>query len=240
MNTTLADTIEGRIAELNARPGRAGRVSARSVSMAATGRPDVVRKILDGSTVSPRADTLVALERALELPPGTLVALVGGGAATPAQAAGPAGEVSAAPVEPPDTLRLPRDVPVLGTALGGAAGSFEFNGEIVDYVRRPPALVAVRGLYAIYVVGSSMEPEHRQGDLRFVHPGKPAGIGDSVVIQVRAHEHAPIEAYIKHLARRTAVAIHAEQLNPKAAIDFRLSHVVAVHKVLTLNELFGL
>ena len=69
---------------------------------------------------------------------------------------------------------LSRDLPVLGTAMGGEEGAFEFNGEVVDYVRRPPGLEMARGAFAIYVQGESMAPRYEEGELVFVHPGRPA------------------------------------------------------------------
>ena len=38
---------------------------------------------------------------------------------------------------------MPVDVPVFGTAVGGSEGDFSFNGQVVDYVRRPPGVMAI-------------------------------------------------------------------------------------------------
>src|SRR5262245_17434964 len=47
-------------------------------------------------------------------------------------------------------------IPVLGAGQGGSEGWFPWNGEIVDYVSRPPHLAGATQAYAVYVVGSSM------------------------------------------------------------------------------------
>ena len=40
----------------------------------------------------------------------------------------------------PPVSQLPRDVEVLGVAAGGEDGVFAFNGNVVDYVLRPPGI----------------------------------------------------------------------------------------------------
>ena len=145
-----------------------------------------------------------------------------------------------APVSLPATQEMPRDVPVLGTAAGGSTGAFQLSEAVVDYVRRPPGLAGAVDVYAIYVAGDSMSPEHKDGELRFVHPHRPIRPGDSVIIQIRSDPHEPPQAYLKRLLRRTSDRLLVEQLNPRNVVEFESSSVVALHKVLTLNELFGI
>src|SRR5215469_3800803 len=40
-----------------------------------------------------------------------------------------------------------RDVPVLGSAACGQDGLFEFNGDILEYARRPPRLIGAMTVY---------------------------------------------------------------------------------------------
>ncbi len=128
-----------------------------------------------------------------------------------------------------------------GTAAGShLSGAFQLGDNVIDWARRPPAMNGARDLYALYVEGSSMEPEHRPGDLRFVHPGRPPRLGDSVIVQIRYAEHDPIQAMIGHLVRRTGDKVVIGKLNPEATVELKRGHVLAVHKVLTMNELFGL
>jgi phage repressor protein C with HTH and peptisase S24 domain len=204
--------------------------TARAVSIEATGSPETIRGILSGRVRNPRIDTVQAIARALGLPAEELVALAAGSAPQ---------EISEAPVEPVATSLLPRDVPVLGTAAGSLAGAFQLSDSPIDYVRRPPGLTNARDIYAIYIEGESMVPEHRPGDLRFVSPHKPPALGDTVIVQVRDHEAAGVQAYIKHLVRRGGEWLTLAQLNQPKELQLATASVVAVHKVLTLNELFG-
>jgi phage repressor protein C with HTH and peptisase S24 domain len=148
------------------------------------------------------------------------------------------GEVRRADVALPTAADMPRDVPVYGTAAGSVVGAFQFDG-IVDYVRRPPALAGVGVAYALYITGTSMEPEHNPGDLRFIHPGRPPRVGDTVIVQTKNHEADGITAYIKTLVRMNEAKVVLHQRNPVATIELDRRTVVAVHRVLTLNELFG-
>ena len=148
------------------------------------------------------------------------------------------GEVRPADVELPSRSAMPQDVPVLGTAAGSEEGAFQIDG-VVEYVRRPPGMMGVRDLYAIYVVNSSMEPEHHPGDLRFVHPGRPVRIGDTVVVQTKVGEHGTVQAYIKRLARLTPDSVVLVQHNPPTTIEIKRPYVLHMHRVLSMNELFG-
>ncbi len=145
----------------------------------------------------------------------------------------------------------PRTIPVLGTAAGSALGAFEIGREAIDYVRRPPSLAGLKEIYAIYVVGDSMVPQHKPGELRIIHPNRPAVPGDSVVIQTYNAATNTREAFIKELVRDKGRFIVCKQHNPPMEITYLRpngdptnnekndSYVIRVHKVLTMNELHG-
>ena len=149
-----------------------------------------------------------------------------------------ASEVQVA-LPPLGTLR--RDVPLRGVAVGGEDGAFEFNGEIVDYVLRPPGIVRARDVFAIYVVGSSMAPRYEEGDLVFVHPGRPAHGGCDVLVELKAEAREPSPCLIKRLVRRDQNSLLLEQFNPpRRDIEIPLSQVRLLYRILTSAELLGL
>lgn len=129
-------------------------------------------------------------------------------------------------------------VPLMGIAAGSNTGQNIMHDIPIDYVSRPPALANVADAYAIWVRGVSMEPEYREGALCFVHPHKLPVKGDTVIIQQSVNGH--IVAFIKELVSRDKDMVTASQHNPKARIDYPASQVLAVHKVLRINELFGI
>ncbi|MFG1256334.1 helix-turn-helix domain-containing protein [Xanthobacter flavus] len=179
------------------------------------------------SDLLPQAHQEVAAERSISLDVPALM---------------PKATIEPADVEIPATSRFSRDLPVLGTA-GGAVirqvDGFRMEHEVVDYVRRPPALAKQLNAYAIFVVGESMAPMHNPGDLRFVDPEQRPSIGDSVIVQTKHFDTDPGQGYIKILKRRTPTYIVLQQLNPAATLEIPAQYVVSVHKVLTMNDLFG-
>lgn len=147
-------------------------------------------------------------------------------------------DVRPADVRLPDRFSMPNDVPVHGTAAAShLRGAFQLDAGVIDYVRRPPALAGARDAYALYIEGNSMEPRYGPGDLVFIHPHRPARLGDPVIVQV---EVAPgdIEASIGFLRKRSPEVVIGK-LNPEAQVEIKGGRVVAIHRVLTLNDLFG-
>ncbi|MEP9389621.1 S24 family peptidase [Mesorhizobium sp. KR9-304] len=226
----MATDFQLRLRKLMAERGTSG----RKLSIAAGLHPDTVGKMLKPDAGLPRGGNLAAIADAL----GTTEAFLLRGEDVPL--APRKTEVRLAPVLLPSAASMPNDVPVLGTAAGShARGAFQISTDPVDWVRRPPGLSSARNAYALYVEGTSMVPEHNPGDLRFIHPDRPARPGDSVVVQILADPADGQEATIGRLIKRTPTHLVIGKLNPAATVELKLITVVAVHKVMTLNELFG-
>ncbi len=140
-----------------------------------------------------------------------------------------------------DFRSLDKDVPVFGTAAGAVEGAFQMNddGSPIDTVRRPDSLIGAKNVYALYVQSDSMIPQYKPGDLIYVHPDRPAQIGDSVVVLVRYADVEDIQVFLKCLARRTARKLVLEQHNPKGTIEIETKYVQAIQRVMTTNELLG-
>ena len=218
MNNPLFARIEARLSELGVTAAAASRKAGLSV--------DAIRNI--GRTGGATARTLEALAMALETSVESLIK--GEPAAEPARAA----------AQRDATPRVDQgDIPVLGTAAGSLGqGAFEITDPI-DHIARPPALAGARRLYGIYVTGDSMAPEHKHGDVRIVHPGRPPRQGDTIIIQIRIKPSDPIQSYIKHFDRMRGDFVVCSQINPVAKIEFARNTVLHIHKILTQNELLG-
>ena len=148
--------------------------------------------------------------------------------------------VTTDPVAVPRFGEMPKTVPVYGTVVGGVEGDFEFNGEVVDMVRRPPGIASTKGVFALYVNGDSMEPRYRAGALIYLNPSRPARPGDDVVIELfSTNNDGGGAAYIKTLRGRTSLALVCEQYNPAKTVEYPLAKVKAVYRVMTLEELLG-
>ena len=230
MTTPLAERVQQRLDTLEINAAEASRRMTEGKSK------DALANILLGRTINPRADTLQKLAEALQTTEAWL--LHGDGEQLPTIVRPPS-NVRPANIDVPSRNTFQQNVPVRGTAAGSLAGAFQIDG-VSEYVMRPPGLATAKDVYAIYIVGDSMDPAHPQGELRFVHPGRPPQIGDTVIVTARYTEDGPIEAFIKRLVKRTASRIVCEQFNPKATVEFEKQFVESCHKVMTMNDLFNM
>lgn len=130
--------------------------------------------------------------------------------------------------------RLGTTVPVYGHAMGGREGQFVLNGNKVADILAPPTLNGVIDAYAVYIVGTSMEPRYFSGEVVFVHPGLPVRQGDFVVAQIKEDEtegEAPF-AYVKQFISRDAKRMKLRQLKPNRILEFPENKVVSVHRII--------
>lgn len=151
------------------------------------------------------------------------------------------------PVSPPSARTMPRrpaagspwaglrDLPVMGTVVAGSDGMFLMNGQVHDYIERPPALQGVSGAYAVYVSDTSMVPRYFPGETLHVHPGRAVTRGDDtfVVVQLKpeAEGEAP-RALVKRFRSQTAGTLVLDQFNPACDLTFPLDQVESVHLII--------
>lgn len=135
---------------------------------------------------------------------------------------------------------MANDIPVRGTAAGShTRGAFQLTTDVIDYVRRPPALVGARDIYALYVEGESMAPQYSPGDIIFVNPNRPVRVGDPVVVQA-SYRDGEYEGTIGIYRKRDEEWIVIAKHNPQAEVKIKRGNDTIVHKVLTNNEIFGI
>lgn len=151
-----------------------------------------------------------------------------------------------------------RDIPILGTAQGADVemctnGHLEKveqtiveQASVIGFAKRPPAL-AGRKAYALYIVGTSMEPRYMAGELVFVDPSRPPQIGDHVVVQLApekidgdsADQHAVTSVLVKRLVKRTADVLRLEQYNPGIEFSVKRDQVAHLHRIIPWSEVVG-
>lgn len=126
----------------------------------------------------------------------------------------------------------PHDVPVLGRSKGGDGGEFEFNGQVMGWVQRPPHLIGVLDAYATYVDGESMYPRYKPGETVWTNPSKPFARGDDIIIQLHPEEEggAP-RGYIKEFVRWEPKYLVVAQYNPPMEIKYDRDMVITTHKI---------
>lgn len=126
---------------------------------------------------------------------------------------------------------------ILGMAEGGPDGWSLFNGDLIETVPMPANLVGVKGAYGVYVVGDSMSPRYRPGEIAHIHPHKPLTIGAYVLVQKRPKAPGePPLAVIKELVRRSGSKIVLAQINPPKTFELRTDEIVSIHRVVGSAE----
>ena len=129
--------------------------------------------------------------------------------------------------------RVDDKIGIFGRAAGGNDGSFEMNGNPIEYIETPPYLRGVSDAYGVYVIGDSMEPRYFAGELVYVHPNRPYKKGAFVVVQIKPdNEGDAPRAFIKQYLRQTGDHLHLAQFNPSGEIKpIPLSKVLSVHRI---------
>lgn len=136
---------------------------------------------------------------------------------------------------------LPRNIPVRATSATNSNADFELSRQVIDYVGRPPGLAHAKDVFAIYVVGSTMEPRYEEGEMVYVNPKRPAKVGDYVIIEMlNQGVSSSSECLIKKLVSRTDSELILSQFNPQSD-DIRVSviDIKAVHRIMQWSEVLG-
>jgi phage repressor protein C with HTH and peptisase S24 domain len=140
----------------------------------------------------------------------------------------------------PLRTEMPEDVPVLGTALGGAqGGDFTMQGDSGLRVRRPPRLAGRDDVFALFVSGTSMEPRFQSGDLIFLEKKRPPQVNDYVVVELQPDEGGVQAAYVKRLLGITPTKLKLEQYNPPGVVEIDRTIVLQIIRVMTTHDLLG-
>lgn len=208
----IVTRIETRLTDLGMSASEASRLSGMSKDAIR----NIQRNAATGTEKGVSTRTIIALAKVLQSSPSWLLT----------------GEEDAEPA-------LERSLPVYGLAAGSLAGHTVMTSEPIEFAPCPPALTRVRDAYALMVTGSSMQPRYFAGDFIFIHPHRPVRPGDHAVIQVRRYATAETETWIKRYRGETEKQVLVEQYNPPSNMNFDRKFVVAVHRVLTVNELLG-
>jgi SOS-response transcriptional repressor LexA len=127
-------------------------------------------------------------------------------------------------------------IPVYGHALGGKDGEFILIGNQVSEVLAPPSLSHIPDAYAVYVVGESMEPRYFAGETVFVNPRLPISRGAFVVAQISKGDGEEPYAYVKRFVSQDMRRLRLEQYNPKKTMEFPVSAVVTIHRIVMSGE----
>jgi len=219
MSKILVDRIEKRLSAMG--------MSARAASLAAGGSADLIRSLKNGSTRSPRAETLIRLAEVLGTTPDWLLGTDGA----------PEPEKRQTMDRPISGRSFTRQLPIHGLAAGSFTGSLSMTTDPVEWVQCPSGLAQVKDAYGLIVTGSSMEPAFFPGDYVFINPNRPPRQGDHVVVQ-EAREGGTVTS-IARFEKQTETHLILSKYNPLSQIQVDRKIVMAVHRVMTMREIVG-
>ncbi|WP_119271514.1 LexA family transcriptional regulator [Taklimakanibacter deserti] len=103
-------------------------------------------------------------------------------------------------------------VPIYSAAQGGK-GHIIIDLNPIEEVRPPDELIRVRDAYGILIVGESMVPAYRPGDVAWVNPHKPIE-RDTDVVLYHVPPHGEAEAIIKTLIGMSNLEWKLRQYQP--------------------------
>lgn len=222
-------------------------VSAREIALAATGQPGALRNIL-GKGAMPSADRLDAIAAELGTTADWLL-----GREDAIERTIKAGDEGALDSEV--FRRLPKDLPIYGSALAADLEFGDKSGVMIrveqtevhmvaplDYMARPIGVTGRPDLYVVTIAGHSMEPRFDSGQRVLVDPKRSPGVGDDVVVQLRAPTFDGEEirhVLIKRLVRRKAGYVVLHQFNPNVEFEVPNEQVAVVHRVMSWDEALG-
>ncbi|GAA0672564.1 hypothetical protein GCM10009102_24830 [Sphingomonas insulae] len=233
----MKERIQAKLSELN--------VSAREISMAALNQPDAIRNIVKKGHM-PAIDRLDAIADHLGTTSDWLLGREKAIERTLPEVAG---------IPPEAFRRLPKTLPIYGSALGADLEYSDEHGIVVkveqtevhmsapmDFMARPIGVTGRPDLYVVEVSGHSMEPRYDSGRRVLVDPRRAAGVGDDVVVQLRGPTFDGEEirhVLIKQLVRRRPGVVVLRQFNPVVEFEVPNEQVSAVHRVMPWDEALG-
>jgi phage repressor protein C with HTH and peptisase S24 domain len=233
MGTWLQDELQRVMAENG--------LKAKPWSIKAGLSETYVKDVISGKSANPGADGLRKLAQAAGLPGGHFVEQH-----SPSEGQDPVPNLTLAPMAPPIPTRgeMPKDVPVYGTVSGGedsgALFDFELNGEIVDYVRRPPRLIGRADVFAAYLRGESVSPWREPGQLIYFERAKAPRVMDYVLVEFKPHDGETVRpALVKRLLGVTPTKIKLRQYNPPKDFEIDRKRVLQIVRAMDWDELMG-
>ncbi len=150
--------------------------------------------------------------------------------AVPARRGRPPRPIGAAPLAPLLGSDGPL-IPIRSAARGGGEQQMFLADGPIGHTPRPANLGGVRGAYAIYMVGDSMEPRYQQGWLLHVNPFKPPTRGRDVVVYKTGQA-----VLIKQFVRWEGDALVLRQLNPDDVLRIPRAEVLECHLIVGVDQ----
>jgi phage repressor protein C with HTH and peptisase S24 domain len=120
-------------------------------------------------------------------------------------------------------------IPLYGSAEAGVGSDITDMDRAIDHIDRPPFLLSATSAYAVYVVGESMVPRFKSGEILYVDPAVPIRRGADCIIQLA--DNLKLSCIVKEYVKATDTDITVKQFNPDKQITIPKSRVTSIHLV---------
>jgi hypothetical protein len=219
----LRTRIQTRLTEL----GRSPITAAVGVGLERTYIRDFVNGRKDSIRLDKRAQVAQALDWSVDqlMNDGPRTGSVAG-----AQAPSPHPSIVSA-----DLLVGARDFPIYAAAQGGN-GHMIVHTDVMEYVKRPVILEGVPDSYGILIVGDSMVPAYRPGDMALIHPRRPPERDTDVVLYDQDHRTGEAKSMIKRLIGFNDRSWKLEQYNPAKTFSEHRADWPICHQVVGMYK----
>jgi len=122
-------------------------------------------------------------------------------------------------------------VPVYGYDAVNPKKGFNFSkDDIIDWVTRHPAQIGIANAFAVYIFSDEMEPRYFQGELVYIHPGRPPENNRDCIIEMKNGE-----AFIRRFLRQSRENVYVGQFNPPAEKEIPREDIKAIYAVIGRN-----
>jgi phage repressor protein C with HTH and peptisase S24 domain len=121
-------------------------------------------------------------------------------------------------------------IPLYGSAEAGPGADITDMDRAIDHISRPPFLLSATNAYAIFVVGESMSPRFRSGEIVYVDPAVPVRTGGDAIIQM-ADNKGNLTAIIKEFVAQDDDKLSLFQHNPNKKLKIPTSNVTSIHGI---------
>ena len=120
-------------------------------------------------------------------------------------------------------------IPLYGSAEGGLGADITDMDRAIDHIDRPPFLLSATNAYAIYVVGESMFPRFKSGEILYVDPALPLKRASDCIIQLA--DKLKLTCIVKEFVKTDETHVFVRQLNPDKEISLAKEQVTSIHMV---------
>lgn len=120
-------------------------------------------------------------------------------------------------------------IPLYGSVEAGLGSDITDMDRAIDHIDRPPFLLSATNAYSVYVVGESMFPRFKSGEILYIDPALPLKRASDCIIQLA--DGLKLTCIVKEYVKTDETYVFVRQLNPDKEISLSKTEVTSIHMV---------